>query len=182
MTVSLDEMMAELEPERRQWIEDSTVAAIADRSERIPVSDEYLRALGRATYNFAYLEWGIIHLTKTLRPDFLQDATSKTAGELSGCFSKAVELLDDTWPSKARLQTLAEYFTQIVAARNSLMHGNPHTAQTGEQRLLYDGRHGRRDWTIELMAEFSSRAATASMEVGDLLHGDLPKQCRAAHL
>ncbi|MCY4270745.1 MAG: hypothetical protein OXE80_11310 [Gammaproteobacteria bacterium] len=182
MKVSLDEMMAELEPERRQRIEDSAAAVIVEQSERIPAADEYLRALGRATYNFAYLEQGIVHLMETLQPGFLKEASGKTAGQISNCFSKAVELLEDTQSCKVRLQTLAKYFIQIVDDRNSLMHGNPHTAQMGEQRLLYDDRHGRRDWTVESIVQFSSRTATASIEAGDLLHGGLLQHCRAANL
>ena len=151
---------------------------MTELSERIPAADEYLRALGRAAYNFAYLEWGIIWLTKTLQPSFLQDASSKTAGQIAKCFSKAAERLDDTQSSKFRLRKLASDFAEIVDDRNSLMHGKPHTDQTGEQRLLYTGRHGRQDWTIELMTEFSSRLEAAAIEAGDLLHSDVLQQCR----
>lgn len=97
-----------------------------------------------------------IHYTETMRPGFLREAPSKTAGQIPGCFSQAVESLDDTNAAKVRLQALASKFAQFVDDRNSLMHGNPHTAQTGEQRLLYDGRYGRRDWTIELIKRFSA--------------------------
>lgn len=143
---------------------------LTEHPEHIPVAEEYLRALGRATYNFAYLEWAIIWLTETMRPGFLRGASNKTAGDISGCFSSAVESLENTNASKVRLQALASEFSQIVYDRNSLMHGNPHTAQTGEQRLFYDGRHGRSDWTIELMTRFSARTATAAAEAVDLLH------------
>ena len=143
---------------------------MTEQSERIPVAEDYLRALGRAAYNFAYLEWGVIWLTETLQSGFLKKASTMTAGQIANCFSKAVEILDDTEPDKVPLRSLATDFVQIVADRNSLMHGNPHTAQTGEQRLLYDGRHGRRDWTIGSITQFSSRAATASVEAGVMLH------------
>ena len=143
---------------------------MTEQSERIPAADDYLQALGRATYNFAYLEWGIIWLTETLQPGFLQDASGMTAGQISDRFSKAVDLLDDSQTSNIRLQALANDFNQIIVDRNSLIHGNPHTAQTGEQRLLYVGRHGHRDWTMELMTQFSSRTATAAVEAGHLLH------------
>ena len=147
---------------------------MTEQSERIPVAEDYLRALGRATYNFAYLEWDVIWLTETLQSGFLRKASTMTAGQVADCFSKAVEKLDDTDPDKVRLQTLASDFIQIVADRNSLMHGNPHTAKTGEQRLLYDGRHGRRDWTIESMIQFSERDATASIEAGTMLQNRRP--------
>ena len=64
----------------------------------------------------------------------------------------------------------ARNFSNLVLNRNRLMHGNPHTALSGEQRLLYDGKHGRKDCTIDSMTDFSSRTATASIEAGELLH------------
>lgn len=154
---------------------------MTEQSERIPAAEDYLRALGRATYNFAYLEWGVIWLTETLQSGFLRKASTMTAGQIAECFSKAVKMLDDTDPDKIRLRTLASDFIQIVADRNSLMHGNPHTAQTGEQRLLYEGRHGRRDWTIESMTQFSAHAATASIEAGDVLHSGRLQHYHAAN-
>ena len=154
---------------------------MTEQAERIPVAEDYLRALGRATYNFAYLEWGIIWITETLQFGFLEKASNMTAGQIADNFLKAVEGLDDTEPDKAPLQALATNFVQIVADRNRLMHGNPHTAQTGEQRILYDGRHGRTDWTIDSITQFSSHAATASIEAGDLLHNGRLQQYHAAH-
>jgi hypothetical protein len=43
--------------------------------ERIPADDRYLRDLGRATYNFAYLEWGVIWIGEKLDPGFLNKVT-----------------------------------------------------------------------------------------------------------
>ena len=154
---------------------------MTEQPERIPVADDYLRALGRATYNFAYLEWGIIWLTETLQLGFLQMASTMTAGNIADCFSRAVEQLDNTVSDKPRLWKLTRNFTELVHNRNSLMHGNPHTAQTGEQRLLYRGKHGDKDWTIEIMTNFSSRAATASIEAGKLLHNGRLQQYQAAN-
>ncbi|MXY66532.1 MAG: hypothetical protein F4206_11305 [Gammaproteobacteria bacterium] len=143
---------------------------MTDQSERIPVQEDYLSALGRATYNFSYLEWGIIWLTETLQPGFLQVSSTMTAGKIAERFSSVVEELDDTEPDKHRLKKLAKDFSDLVPIRNSLIHGNPYTALSGEQRLLYDGRHGRKDWTIDSMRNFSSRTATASIEAGEILH------------
>ncbi len=142
-----------------------------EQAERIPVDDGYLRALGRAAYNFAYLEWDIIWLTETMRKGFLRQASQLTAGLIACEFSREVERLDDTDRDKVRLQSLANDFKEIVKNRNSLMHGNPHTAEADEQCLLYDGEHGRRDWTVNAMEQFAASAATASIEAGKLLHG-----------
>ena len=153
---------------------------MTEQSELIPVAEDYLCALGRATYNFSYLEWGVIWLTETLQPRFLQMASSMTASNVAEKFSSAVEKLDNTDPDKTRLQILARNFSDLVPNRNSLMHGNPHTALSGEQRLLYDGKHGRKDWTIDSIRDFSSRTATASIEVGQLLHNGRLQQYHAA--
>ena len=139
-------------------------------SERIPVAEDYLLALGRATYNFSYLEWGIIWLTETLHPGFLQTSLTLTAGNVAETFASVVEKLDKDDADKMKLKTLAKDFRELATNRNRLMHGNPYTALSGEQRLLYDGRHGRKDWTIDSMEEFSTRTAAASIEAGNLLN------------
>lgn len=143
---------------------------MTELSERIPVAEDYLSALGRATYNFSYLEWGIIWLTETLQPGFLQTSSTMTAGNIAEKFSSVVEKLDMGDADKTKLQILAKNCSDLVTIRNSLMHGNPYTALSGEQRLLYDGKHGRKDWTIDSMKEFSTRTAAASIEAGRLLH------------
>ena len=153
---------------------------MTEQLERIPVAEDYLSALGRATYNFSYLEWGIIWITETLQPGFLQMASTMTARNISEKFSSVVKRLDKTDPDGTRLQTLARNFRDLVPDRDRLMHGNPYTALSGEQRLLYDGKHGRKDWTIDSMKDFSSRTATESIEVGKLLHNGRLQRYHAA--
>lgn len=143
---------------------------MTDQSERIPAEDRYLRALGRAAYNFAYLEWGIVWLTETLEPGFLNEVRSLTAGQIAGRFKNTVSRVAELDSDKEALEDLSSLFEGLVEDRNRLMHGNPFTAEGGEQRLLYDGKHGRKDWTIELITEFSSQTAAASVIAGGLLH------------
>ena len=152
-----------------------------DQSERIPVADDYLRALGRATYNFAYLEWDISWLAETLQPGFLGRCSTMTAGNIACCFYNLVDILDDTVADKDGLQALARDFKELVSDRNSLLHGHPHTALTGEQRLAYSGTRGNAaDWTIKKMTNFSSRTATASIYAGELLHNGRLQRYHAA--
>ena len=143
---------------------------LTEQSHRLPVAEDYLSALGRAAYNFSYLEWAVIWLAETLQPGFLQMASTMTAGEIVKKFAIVVEKVDETDQDKARLQILDRNFSDLVTIRNRLMHGNPHTVLNGEQRLLYDGKHGRKDWTIDSMKDFSSCTATASIEIRELLH------------
>ena len=139
--------------------------------EIVPAKDQYLTALGRATYSFAYLEWGIVWLTETLEPGFLNRAQKMTAGDIARGFVKAVEKLPDAEPDLPELRALAARFQSLVQDRNQLLHGNPFTADTGEQRLLYSGKHGRKDWTEELIQRFSDDAAKLGADAGRLLHG-----------
>jgi len=121
---------------------------MANQSERIPVVDQYLRALGRATYNFAYLEWAIVWLTETIEPGFLRVARGLTAGQIAQRFRQAVGRLGSIEPDKSALRDLAAAFMNLVEDRNRLVHANPFTADCDEQRLLYDGKHGRIDWEL----------------------------------
>lgn len=146
---------------------------MANQAERIPVDDQYLRALGRAAYNFAYLEWGIVWLAECINAGFLNEVRYLTAGQIATRFEEAVVKLRDEHPDRVVLQLLALSFGELVDERNRLMHGNPHTAAGGEQRLLYDGKHGRIDWTAQLIDGFSDQTATASIEASRLLHGGL---------
>ena len=139
--------------------------------ERISVSDRYLRSLGRATYNFVYLEWGIVWLMETLDRGFLYQVPTLTAGQIAKQFLLKVGSLTDCETDKTDLVELASAFKNLTEDRNRLMHGNPFTADGGEQRLLYDGKHGRKEWTIELMDQFADEIALASIEASRLLHG-----------
>ena len=120
---------------------------MAASSESIPANDQYLRELGRATYNFAYLEWAVVWLTETTEPGFLSEATTLTAGHIAKKFTNAVEKVPASDQDKIELADLARRFGELVEERNRLIHGNPYTAETGEQRLLYSGKHGGKDWT-----------------------------------
>ena len=148
-----------------------TVQGMADQSERIPVANAYLRALGRAVYNFTYLEWGIVWLTETIEPGFLRKVGTLTAGQIANHFANAEKQMNGADPGKKDLENLVSIFKALVDDRNRLFHGNPFTAEGGEQRLIYDGKHGQKDWTVDLMTTFSSQVAEASISAGSLLHG-----------
>tara|TARA_R110002096_G_scaffold101785_2_gene225209 strand:- start:461 stop:925 length:465 start_codon:yes stop_codon:yes gene_type:complete len=138
--------------------------------ERIPASDDYLKALGRATYNFAYLEWGIIWLTETLERGFLSKVSKLTAGKIANNFEIIARSIGDYDPQKTEIVSLSVDFKKFVKERNKLMHGNPFTAEDGEQRLLYNGRLGRRDWEVALIEDFADEAALLSIKAGKILH------------
>lgn len=137
---------------------------------RIPVEDEYLIALGRATYNFTYLEWGIVWLTEILNPGFLARAESMTAGQIAREFEQQVDKLDENIQDKNYLNQLASTFLNLKNKRNELLHGNPYTAENGEQRLLYSSASTRQDWTISEIVEVARSFEDAAIKAGSLLH------------
>ncbi len=51
--------------------------------------------------------------------------------------------------------------------------------EQAERIPVDDGRHGRKDWTVNAMEQFAARAATASIEAGELLHGGRLERCQA---
>lgn len=140
---------------------------MGQEAERIVVDDDYLRALGRATYNFAYLEWGIVWLCEKLLEGKLQEAKTKTAGGIAKDFSNL--LSEHNGPTTNDLTELAASFNALVQDRNRLMHGNPYSDKNGEQQLGYDGNHGQKNWSLPDLLDFADRAASASVEAGRLL-------------
>jgi hypothetical protein len=98
---------------------------------RTPIADDYVSAIGRATYNFAVLEWGIVWLGQCLSPNFINEARGNTAGRIGRDFLNAVKALAPSDPARAYLVNLAEEFLALVVTRNELMHGKPHTAADG---------------------------------------------------
>jgi hypothetical protein len=141
-----------------------------DYQPRVPVADLYVSALGRATYNFTYLEWGIVWLAETMQPEFIGAVGSLTAGQIASKFEKFVDNLTDAESNYTRLKALAAEFIKLVGQRNKLMHSKPFTAEGGEQRLLYDGKSGRQDWSIEDIIGAARSFEVAAIEAGYLLH------------
>jgi hypothetical protein len=138
------------------------------RDPKIPVAEEYVAALGRAAYNFSYLEWGIVWLTETLSPDFLKRVGGMTAGMIAREFEILAAACSE--PDASELQSLAAVFKMLVLDRNALFHGVPYTAADGEQRLRHIGPAGRRDWSVENICDAARRFEDAAIHATKLLH------------
>lgn len=137
---------------------------------QIPVADTYIAALGRATYNFAYLEWGIVWLGETLNPGFLSTVYSLTAGQIAQKFESFVNDVPMNDPDQFRLVMLAGVFLDLVNRRNALIHGSPFTAVSGEQRLLYKGKNSSQEWKQDDIIDAAQLFETAAIEAVSLLH------------
>lgn len=137
---------------------------------RIPVADDYLAAFGRAMYNFACLEWGIVWLAETIGPGYIQQEKG-TARNIGEKFRALVNQRTQHERDHSRLKALAATFLTLVEDRNALAHGIPHTAEGGEQRLGYNRKGVRRDWSIEAMLKSAKNFENAAIEANSLLHG-----------
>lgn len=135
---------------------------------RVPVTQGYAEALGRAAYIFSYLEWGIVWLAETMSPGFLERVSGMTAGTIAREFDTLVQSCAAN--DADALRRLSSTFAHLVKDRNALLHGVPYTAQGGEQRLLHLGPNGRRDWTEKLVREAGRRFELAALEASQLLH------------
>jgi hypothetical protein len=143
---------------------------------RIPVADDYVAAAGRAAYNFAYLEWGIVWLCEKLERDYIHTVESKTAGVIAADFARSVAKPSDL-PLEIveRLSALADHFSAAVVARNQIMHGTPMTAANGEQRLRYTGKHPTIEWTANGLLQAAKSFEDVAIEANDLFHNHLAK-------
>jgi hypothetical protein len=140
---------------------------------RIPVEQSYLSAVGRATYNFAYLEWGIVWIVEKLRPGYLNKVRGHTAGQIAREFEKAAEDIVDP-QLNSRIAALASSFSVLVTRRNQLMHGNPITAKGGEQRLLYYGRSGTTfEWSEADILQAALDFEAAAIQASEIFHSSL---------
>jgi len=109
---------------------------MTDDRERIPIDNEYVKALGLAVYAFARLEWQVVWCSEKINPGALRKITSEemTAGAIAKHFANLVRNMPKS-EAKADLAESAEEFASLVGKRNEIVHGKPCTAPTGEQRL-----------------------------------------------
>jgi len=145
---------------------------------RIPVEAAYLSALGRATYNFTYLEWGIVWIAERLRPGYANTVRGKTAGDIAKDFERLSKQPTDSG-LKARLTSLASNFQALVERRNGLIHANPMTADGGAQRLRDPGKPGKRDvfeWAETDILELAHKFELAAIDANEIFHKALPQQ------
>ena len=103
---------------------------------RQAVKQDYLLALGQATYCFALGEWQVVWCSEKLLPGSVARFAGKKleAGKIAKRF---LDLTRNMPPSKNReiIRTLAERFAALVDRRNDIVHGKPCTGPNGESRL-----------------------------------------------
>ncbi|SFI37681.1 hypothetical protein SAMN04515618_12025 [Collimonas sp. OK307] len=140
----------------------------------IPFNDQYVRELGVATYIFSYLEWGIVWSIECLEHGYINMASKGTAGAIADKF-KSVASRSTVLPANimVEIQMAADKFKALVTDRNMLIHGNPYTAVTGSQQLLYNGKSGWREWSITDIQAVAAEFETLAIEVNRLFRAHL---------
>jgi hypothetical protein len=113
---------------------------MTDARLRQSVKQDYLLALGHATYCFALCEWQVVWCSEKIRPG----SVTKFVGEKLEAGKIAKRFLDLTRnmpPSLERetLKSLATRFAALVVRRNQIVHGKPCTGPSGDSRLSAGG-------------------------------------------
>ena len=146
-----------------------------DYRPRIPADPDYLAALGRAAYNFAYLEWVVIWTIVKLSADGFGGVPKRAASRrICGALVRAIS---DTSPPldsvlRLRLVRFEERFRAAIDMRNRLIHAHPYTATDGSQQL---GGGGGLEWPIEEVLGAAKLFEEVAIEGSDIFHGALAK-------
>jgi len=135
---------------------------------RVPVSDDYVAALGKATYVFAILEWNAVWCCERLKPGFINNLGRKTAGDIAIALIKHVSQIHDESQKQACVG-LADEFKRLVSIRNGILHGKPGTSSDNEQRLFRNGTA----WTIEMIDNAADQFAACSESLNTLIYATL---------
>jgi hypothetical protein len=152
-------------------------ALIVLQATSVPAMDDYLLALGRATYNFTYLESAVVWLAETIEPGFLQWSIGQTAGGIANRFTALAKR--GTSADADQLLSVAKSFAAFTVERNQLLHGKPCTAPDGSQILSYHGKGIVTQWTIPAIYDYAARVAVLSRSLSNLLHGGRYQQYAA---
>ncbi len=109
---------------------------------RIAARDDYLTALGRAVFNFGYLQWVVETTTGLLAPGYMdaQPAAPAAVADITVRFSRAVRhcrFLDAA--DQQALEAQVDRFKALVGRRNDLIRGHPLTEESGAQEIQFGG-------------------------------------------
>jgi hypothetical protein len=105
--------------------------------DRFPCGEDYLRALGRAVFNFSVLEYAVVWVIELIEPGYMQTyrAGKKTAGTVAADFKDKINRLPGG-SVRTKLDRLSVSFKQITIDRNDLLHANPAAMPNGDSHLI----------------------------------------------
>jgi hypothetical protein len=132
---------------------------------RVVVDDEYIKALGRALFVFARLEWDAVWCIEEMSPGSIGLVSERTAGGVGRELANRVGALN--LPLGHPLISTVNEFQQLVHVRNAICHGKPGTDVDGGQRLFHDGV----PWTVEKINEAADAFSVCQIKLNDHLYG-----------
>jgi hypothetical protein len=138
---------------------------VKDERTKVPIDGPYLHAVGLATICFARLEWDAVWCCEKMRTDYLQSARTKTAGQIANDLVNFAAAHPNP-EVVASLRLPATEFRRLVGKRNDLVHANPGTAVSGDQRLFRNGI----EWTIDLINGAADEFVAASRPLNYHIH------------
>jgi len=139
---------------------------------RIPADSDYLHAVGRAFYNFTYLEWIVVWTIVKLSADgFSSVPRGKTASHIAKALIKAITATEPPLPDQLRrgLVKFYESYLAAISRRNKLLHARPYTAADATQQL---GGGGVK-WPTDVVDEAAKFFEGAAITGNSIFHGEL---------
>lgn len=142
---------------------------------RIPADPDYLLSVGRAFYNFTYLEWIVMWTIAKLSADGFKsvprgETASRIAKALSGAINATTPPLPDSL--KSDLVEFHRRFLNAIKKRNKLLHAHPYTTASGAQQL--STREQR--WSVESVDDAAQFFENAALFGNGVFHGSLKKE------
>jgi hypothetical protein len=134
---------------------------------RVPVDDEYSKAIGLAMFAFARLEWNAVWCIEKLAPGSIGPVSERTAGGVGKALAQQVAALG--LPVDHPLPKATVEYERLVKVRNGICHAKPGTDALGEQRLFREGVF----WTIETINDAADDFTACEIKLNDLLYGFL---------
>ena len=139
---------------------------------RILADPAYLQAVGRAFYNFTYLEWVVVWTIVKLHPDgFGGVPKGETASSIAKALINAINQTQPPLPPGLRrsLVKFHEAYLGAIPRRNKLLHAHPFTATDGSQQL---GGGGHK-WPVEELLAAALGFQEAAIMGNGIFHGEL---------
>ena len=133
---------------------------------RIPIDEKYLLAIGRATYNFTYLEKIIVDIIAKISNEGHAVIPAKAT---AGTICKKLEQLIPTSHAdiQAELSSIHSSFKNAIDNnRNKLLHAHPYTSIDGEQQIGYPDK----DWTTESIYQAAKEFELIAIDGSKLYH------------
>ena len=141
-------------------------------SSRIPADADYLHDVGRAFYNFTYLEWIVVWTIVKLSADgFGSVPRGQTASHIAKALIRAIAATEPPLPDKLRrdLVKFHESYLAAIARRNKLLHAHPYTAADGSQQMGGGGV----EWPTDVVDEAAKFFEDTAIAGNTIFYGEL---------